>query len=145
MVEADRRSRRRTRARAETGGQARSGRGAEGAGPAPAPAQVQRPAPSGTETREREKVYTGNPVTFDFSGADLRAVLRTFSEISGLNVVIDPSITGTVDVSLREVPWDQALEIILRANKLGYAIENNVVRIATLKALARKKKPSAAS
>jgi type IV pilus assembly protein PilQ len=74
-------------------------------------------------------------VTFDFSGADLRAVLRTFSEISGLNVVIDPSITGTVDVSLREVPWDQALEIILRANKLGYAIENNVVRIATLKAL----------
>ena len=84
-----------------------------------------------------ERVYTGKPVTFDFTGADLRAVLRTFSEpeISGLNVVIDPSITGTVDVSLREVPWDQALEIILRANKLGYIIENNVVRIATLKAL----------
>lgn len=85
---------------------------------------------------QAEKQYTGHPVTFDFTGADLRAVLRTFSEISGLNVIIDPSITGTVDVSLREVPWDQALEIILRANKLGYAIENNVVRIAPLTVLA---------
>lgn len=84
------------------------------------------------------RTYSGRPVSFDFTGADLRAVLRTFAEpeISGLNVVIDPIITGTVDVSLREVPWDQALEIILRANKLGYAIENNVVRISTLKALA---------
>jgi type IV pilus assembly protein PilQ len=106
---------------------------AEPVKPAPVDAAAQLPAgdPQG------EKVYTGKPVTFDFTGADLRAVLRTFSEpeISGLNVVIDPSINGTVDVSLREVPWDQALEIILRANKLGYVIENNVVRIATLKAL----------
>ena len=95
---------------------------------APVEAAVQLPA--GDPQGEK-------PVTFDFTGADLRAVLRTFSEpeISGLNVVIDPSINGTVDVSLREVPWDQALEIILRANKLGYVIENNVVRIATLKAL----------
>lgn len=103
---------------------------------APAPKAVQAPAAAPEAQRPSgDKVYSGNPVTFDFSGADLRAVLRTFSEISGLNVVIDPSISGTVDVSLREVPWDQALEIILRANKLGYAIENNVVRIATLKAL----------
>ena len=63
--------------------------------------------------------YTGNPVSLDFQGADLRAVLRTFSEISGLNLVIDPTIQGTVDVALRDVPWDQALDIILRANKLG--------------------------
>ena len=64
--------------------------------------------------------YTGHPVSLDFQGADLRSVLRTFAEISGLNVVIDPSIQGTVDVSLRDVPWDQALDIILRANRLGY-------------------------
>ncbi|MDO8836203.1 MAG: AMIN domain-containing protein, partial [Vicinamibacterales bacterium] len=102
------------------------------------PAKVGVPtAQTAAGATQGERVYTGKPVTFDFTGADLRAVLRTFSEpeISGLNVVIDPSITGTVDVSLREVPWDQALEIILRANKLGYVIENNVVRIATLKAL----------
>jgi hypothetical protein len=72
-------------------------------------------------------------VTLDFQGADLRAVLRTFAEISnGLNIVIDPSIQGTVDVSLRDVPWDQALDIILRANKLGYSVEGNIVRIVPL-------------
>ena len=61
-----------------------------------------------------------------------RAVLRTFAEISGLNVVIDPTIQGTVDVSLKEVPWDQALDIILRANKLGYAVESPRVLIESL-------------
>ncbi|MEW5981607.1 MAG: type IV pilus secretin PilQ [Acidobacteriota bacterium] len=101
---------------------------------------AQVPSPSAaSETlagAQAEKQYTGHPITFDFTGADLRAVLRTFSEISGLNVIIDPNISGPVDVSLREVPWDQALEIILRANKLGYVVENNVVRIAPLTVLA---------
>jgi type IV pilus assembly protein PilQ len=54
-------------------------------------------------------------------------VLRTFAEISGLNIVIDPTIQGTVDVSLRDVPWDQALDIILRANKLGYVVDGTIV------------------
>jgi len=100
------------------------------------PGDRQNPSPTEQPTRQ----YTGNPVTFDFAQTDLRSVLRLFSEISGLNVVIDPAITGTVDVSLHEVPWDQALEIILRANKLGYIIENNVVRIASLSALADEEK-----
>ena len=76
--------------------------------------------------------YTGHPVSLDFQGADLRTVLRTFAEISGLNIVIDPSVTGSVDVALRDVPWDQALDIILRANKLGYSIDGTIVRIAPL-------------
>ena len=75
-------------------------------------------------------------MTLDFQGADLRAVLRTFSEISGLNLVIDPTIQGTVDVALRDVPWDQALDIILRANKLGYVVDGTIVRIAPLTVLA---------
>ena len=80
--------------------------------------------------------FTGHPVSLDFQGADLRAVLRTFSEISGLNVVIDPSINGSVDVSLRDVPWDQALDIILKSNKLGYFVDGTIVRIAPLSVLA---------
>ena len=64
--------------------------------------------------------------------------MRTFAEISnGLNIVIDPSIQGTVDVSLRDVPWDQALDIILRANKLGYTVDGNIVRIVPLQVLAQ--------
>src|SRR5918996_2022226 len=90
-----------------------------------------------TQNSQGPRVFTGDPITLDFQGADLRAVLRTFAEISqGLNIVIDPSIQGTVDVSLRDVPWDQALDIILRANKLGYSVEGNIVRIAPLQVLA---------
>ena len=70
-----------------------------------------------------------------FEGLDLRAVLRLFAEISGLNVVIDPTVQGSVDVALTEVPWDQALDIILRANKLGYVIDGTIVRIAPLNVL----------
>jgi type IV pilus assembly protein PilQ len=81
--------------------------------------------------------FAGEPITLDYQDADLRAVLRTFSEISGLNIVIDPAISGTVDVSLKEVPWDQALDIILKANKLGYAVDGNVVRIAPLTVLSQ--------
>src|SRR5207302_748701 len=80
--------------------------------------------------------YQGHPISLDFQGADLRAVLRTFAEISGLNVVIVPAVTGTVDVALRDVPWDQALDIILRANKLGYIVDGTIVRIAPLAVLA---------
>src|SRR5262245_38849180 len=80
--------------------------------------------------------FTGHPVSLDFQGADLRAVLRTFAEISGLNIVIDPAVQGTVDVALRDVPWDQALDIILRANKLGYIVDGTIVRIAPLTTLA---------
>jgi type IV pilus secretin PilQ/predicted competence protein len=79
--------------------------------------------------------FTGHPVTLDFQGADLRTVLRTFADISGLNIVIDQSVQGAVDVSLHEVPWDQALDIILRDHKLGYSVEGTIVRIAPLTVL----------
>jgi type IV pilus assembly protein PilQ len=91
---------------------------------------AQPTSPGGTRT------YTGNPVSLDFQQADLRAVLRLFSEISGLNIVIDPAVQGTVDVALKEVPWDQALDLILRANRLGYIVDGTIVRIAPLTTLA---------
>ncbi len=94
------------------------------------------PQPEVGASRGGERKFTGHPVSLDFQGADLRAVLRTFAEISGLNIVIDPAVQGTVDVALRDVPWDQALDIILAANKLGYIIDGTIVRIAPLNVLA---------
>ena len=84
-----------------------------------------------------ERQYTGHLITFDFYQAELRVgaahVLRDqrpeHRDRSGRPA-------GTVDVSLREVPWDQALEVILRSHQLGYVLEQNVVRIAPLKSLA---------
>jgi len=96
------------------------------------------PAPQGLPGQARQ--YSGHPVSLDFQGADLRAVLRTFAEISGLNMVIDPAVNGTVDVALRDVPWDQALDIILRANKLGYSIDGTIVRISPIAVLASEEK-----
>jgi len=100
---------------------------------APVTASVLQPSTNA----QGQRTFTGDPVTLDFQGADLRAVLRTFADISGLNIVIDPSIQGTVDVALRDVPWDQALDIILRANKLGYSIDGNIVRIVPMGVLAQ--------
>jgi type IV pilus assembly protein PilQ len=108
--------------------------------PAATAQQTQPPVPPSTtdqvSTARPGRQFTGHPISLDFQGADLRAVLRTFSEISGLNIVIDPAVTGTVDVALRDVPWDQALDIILAANKLGYIIDGTIVRIAPLSVLA---------
>ena len=99
--------------------------------------QQQQPAQEQLGTaRPGQRRFTGNPVSLDFQGADLRAVLRTFSEISSLNIVIDPAVTGSVDVALKDVPWDQALDIILRANKLGYIVDGTIVRIAPMAVLA---------
>jgi type IV pilus assembly protein PilQ len=99
--------------------------------PVPDPA-VAAPADNGAATAR----FQGHPITLDFQGADLRSVLRTFADISGLNIVIDPTINGTVDVALKDVPWDQALDIILKANKLSYAVDGTVVRIAPVTVLA---------
>lgn len=104
------------------------------------PAAQPAPAQPGTTITEGEKQYTGHPISLDFQGADLRAVLRTFAEISGLNIVIDPTVQGSVDVALRDVPWDQALDIILRANKLGYSVDGTIVRVAPLSVLAEEEK-----
>jgi type IV pilus assembly protein PilQ len=117
-----------------------------GAGQPPAAAQAPQAKPAQTPTAQatpaappslpQGKQYTGHPVSLDFQGLDLRAVLRVFTEISGLNIVIDPAVQGTVDVKLSEVPWDQALDIILRANKLGWTLDGTIVRIAPLTVLA---------
>ena len=106
------------------------------AGQPPAPSQLPTPGTANQVIQRSARTYSGHPVSLDFQGADLRAVLRTFSEISGLNIVIDPAVQGSVDLILNEVPWDQALDQILRAHKLGYIVDNTIVRIAPLTVLA---------
>ena len=107
------------------------------------PPAVQPPPPATPTERTQqqqivgaqEKKYSGHPITMDFQGVDLRSVLRTFAEISGLNMVIDPDVQGTVDMILTEVPWDQALEVILRGNNLDYTVDGSIVRVAKIDTL----------
>ena len=76
-------------------------------------------------------VYTGRRISLELVDADLKQVFRLFHEISGLNFVLDPSVSGKVTIVLDNVPWDQSLDIILRNNGLDKIFENNVVRIAS--------------
>jgi type IV pilus secretin PilQ/predicted competence protein len=79
-----------------------------------------------------QKQYTGEPFSFDFKDIDIKDLFRFIADISGLNVILDPSVHGSVTLKLTEVPWDQALDLITKNQGLGYTIEGNVIRIAPL-------------
>ncbi|MFQ5720811.1 MAG: type IV pilus secretin PilQ, partial [Acidobacteriota bacterium] len=81
-------------------------------------------------------VYTGRRISLELVDADLKQIFRLFHEISGLNFVLDPSVAGKVTIVLDNVPWDLALDIILRNNGLDKVFEHNVMRIATTAKLA---------
>ncbi len=73
--------------------------------------------------------YTGKPVTFNFQDIPVRTVLQLIAEESGLNVVASDSVTGNVTLRLINVPWDQALDIVLRAKQLDKRQEGSVIWI----------------
>jgi type IV pilus assembly protein PilQ len=79
--------------------------------------------------------YTGEPISVNLKDVDLKDFFRLIHEISGLNVVLDPNVKGTLTVVLDDVPWDQALDIVLKNNDLARELEGNVLRIATVETL----------
>ena len=74
--------------------------------------------------------YTGEPISVNLKEVDLRDFFRLIHEISGLNVVLDPAVKGSLTIVLDEVPWDQALDIVLQNNGLDKQLNGNVLRIA---------------
>lgn len=108
----------------------------------PPPAPTRRPEtiiPPAEEEVER-KVYTGKRISLDFKDADIDNILRLFAEVSDLNIIATEDVKGKVTIRLIDVPWDQALDVILQANNLGVERIGNVIRIAPLERLAREKK-----
>jgi type IV pilus assembly protein PilQ len=89
-------------------------------------AVTQAPAPAQTSAK-----YTGEPISVNLKDVDLRDFFRLIHEISGLNVVLDPAVKGSLTIVLDEVPWDQALDIVLQNNSLDKQLNGNVLRIAT--------------
>lgn len=84
-----------------------------------------------------EEKYSGEVISLKFKDADLRDVILFLADFAGLNVVFDPEVRGSVTCNLQKVPWDQALEIVLRQNRMSKIIEGNVLRIAPMTTLAR--------
>lgn len=92
-----------------------------------------QPAPQATSCTSGH--YTGAPLNLDLKDLDIKDFFRLIHEISGLNVVLDPSVKGIVTIDVTDIPWDQALAIVLRNNGLECELEGNVLRIATLETL----------
>ena len=76
--------------------------------------------------------FSGSPISFHVIDAPVKQILRFISEESGINMVIDKDVGGTVTLKLEEIPWDQALHIIFKSQSLGYAREGNVITILPL-------------
>jgi type IV pilus assembly protein PilQ len=79
--------------------------------------------------------YTGEPISVNLKDVDLKDFFRLIHEISGLNVVLDPEVKGSLTIVLDDVPWDQALDIVLKNNELARQLEGNVLRIATVETM----------
>jgi type IV pilus assembly protein PilQ len=96
---------------------------------------VPQPPQDFEELEPREREYIGKKISLDLKDADIQNVLRLIAEVSQLNVIAGEDVEGKVTMRLVDVPWDQALEVILSSSGLGQKRMGNVVRIAPLEAL----------
>ncbi|MGA2533478.1 MAG: hypothetical protein ABSG19_10635 [Candidatus Aminicenantales bacterium] len=83
--------------------------------------------------------YTGKLVSLKFKQTDIRDVILYLAESAGLNVIFDPDIQGTVTCDLKDIPWDQALDMVLMQNRMGKVIEGKFMRIGWIRALSPEK------
>ena len=78
-----------------------------------------------------------NRITIDAQGADIKTVLRTIADYSGKNIVYGPDVKGEVYVHIKDVPWEEALDIILRAHGYGYREEFGMIRVSEMQRLTK--------
>jgi type IV pilus assembly protein PilQ len=83
------------------------------------------------------KIYSGSKLSLDFKDADIKNILRLIAEVSNLNIIAGDDVTGKITMRLVDVPWDQALDVILQARSLGMSRVGNVVRVAPLETIKR--------
>ena len=84
--------------------------------------------------------YTGEKLTLNFQNVEVRAVLQVIADFTGLNIIASDTVSGNVTLRLKDVPWDQALDIILRAKGLDKRVTGNVIWVAPRDELAAKEK-----
>ena len=94
--------------------------------------------------RKPDQRYSGRRVDLDFKDADIHNILRLLSEVGGVNVVTADNVGGTVTIRMRDVPWDQALDVILQAKGLGMVRQGNLLRVAPLAQLEQEREAAIA-
>jgi len=106
--------------------------------PGLSPAKDNMAAQSDQGRRYGQSGFVGEPINLNVVNADVRDILNYITEQYGINFVIDSSVGAVpVTVNVQDVPWNLALEMILRSNKLGAQVNGNILRIATVESLAR--------
>ena len=95
------------------------------------PVEGRGPSAAEDESATGEKKYIGQRLSFDFKDADIKNVFRLLAEVSGLNIVVTADVNKKVTLRLVDVPWDQALDLLIDTNGLGKEEVGNVVRIST--------------
>jgi type IV pilus assembly protein PilQ len=94
---------------------------------------------------EEKKDYTGERLTLNFQDIDVRSVLQLLADTSGQNIVVSDSVSGNLTLRLQNVPWDQALDIVLRTKGLDKRREGNVIIIGPTEELANREKAELAA
>ncbi|WP_321370716.1 type IV pilus secretin PilQ [uncultured Desulfuromusa sp.] len=95
----------------------------------PTSTNAQMPVPVAGQVGLQEKKFTGEKTSLVFDNADVRDILRLIAEISDLNIIASDDVKGDITLRLIDVPWDQALELVLDVTGLGMLQEGNVVRV----------------
>lgn len=83
--------------------------------------------------------YTGKKINLDFKEVDILDILRLMADISKLNIIAGDDVKGTVTVRLVDIPWDEALDVILKSKSLGKERFGNIIRVATIRTMQREK------
>lgn len=99
-----------------------------------------RPVATEGESRNKQVKYTGEKLSLNFQDIEVRAVLQLIADFTGLNIVTSDSVTGSVTIRLRNVPWDQALDIILKTKGLAKRQMGNVLLIGPSEEMAQREK-----
>jgi type IV pilus assembly protein PilQ len=85
---------------------------------------------------KKRRRFRGRRISLDFKDADIHNILRLISEVARLNIITSDDVKGKITITMRNVPWDQALDIILKTKKLGKVRHGNIIRIAPMAELA---------
>jgi type IV pilus assembly protein PilQ len=93
-----------------------------------------------TKSRPNRSGYVGEKLSLNFQNVQVRAVLQVIADFTGLNIITSDTVTGNLTLRLKDVPWDQALDIMLQAKGLGKRQVGNVIMIAPRDEIAAKEK-----
>jgi len=77
-------------------------------------------------SKTEETRWTGERISVDFKDIDLRDFFMFIAEVSGMNMILDPSVKGTLTIKLKDVPWDQVMDLVCRQYGLAYEVDGKV-------------------